>query len=118
MTRTPDSSSTDESPDGDSEVQAATNDDEVRHVSLVRALQNDPVNENPEGSEWFVPGEHHGGSDYEVMAEDGSIISIPTETVCVVTLPHALPESEATERVVDQLNEVRNLEADTDEEAA
>lgn len=91
---------------GDDEKQLVTDggvptddtDDEphYRHVTAVRLLEDDPVNEKEEGEVWFVPGERYNGDDYRVMTERDSL-AIATETVLVVQLEEALPREEATD---------------------
>lgn len=78
---------------------------EYRHVTAVRILQDDPVNDRDEGDIWFVPGEHFNGDDYRVLTDEQTV-GISTETVAVFRLEDSLPGEEATDAVVERARDL------------
>lgn len=76
------------------------------HVSVIKTLQEDPVNETPVDHIWFIEGRHPDGDDYRVRTDDGGVLGIATETVTVIQLSESLPEEEAVETAREQVKEL------------
>ncbi len=79
------------------------------HVTVIKTLEDDPVNEASAGHIWFIEGQHPDGDDYRVRTDDGQVLGITTETVTVIQLSEALPEEEAVDTAHEQVKELVSL---------